>query len=356
MDFAADEDVKLLQKAVREFSADVVAPLARDMEKTGRMSPELSGALAAQGLLGISIPPAYGGTRLSSLERLVALEEVARVSPACAAYLAAQHTAAAALFSAGGGEELLPALAAGRGPAALALPAPAGITWHRTEVGSCRLDGQTAWCQGAARPAWFLVEAWDDSGDPAFFVLSYPATGVELGTALPAGLRGSQAGPLSLNDARPAPVWPGERARLTADRIVAVHALGFAATALGLMQAALDAALDFARKRVLYGRPIAQLQSVQFRLADMFADLEAGRLMTYRAAFLFDRDRATPLDLYSLHRYMASAAVRIARKAVEVFGGYGALKDFPVERCLRDAQALSAGGFPVHLACSPTVR
>ena len=360
MDFAAGDELKLMRKAIREFAQDVVAPLAKVMEKTGRMPPELRAALAAQGLCGISVPFAYGGTQMTSLERLLALKEVAKVSPACAVYLAAQHTAAVAVLEAGGErrkEELLPDLAAGRTTVALGLYACPGspLVFRITDDGSYRLDGRVAWCQGDRQPAWFLLEAQDGAESPALFILPHPTAGVEYGSTTPAGLRGSQAGPLALSDVYlpPGSRLAGFRTPAAGNPVAAVQSLGFAAAALGVMEAAMDAGRDFARKRVLYGNPIAHLQSVQFRLADMFADLEAARFMTYRAATLFDQDKATPLDLYSLHRFVKNAAVRNSRKAVEIFGGYGALKDFPVERCLRDAQALSAGGFPVRLPGAP---
>ncbi len=357
MDFAPGSDLKLLRKAIREFAEDIVAPQAGIMEDTGRMPPELPGVLAAQGLFGVCLPFACGGTRMTSLERLVTLEEVARISPAAAVYLAAQHTAAAAVLE-GAREkaDILPDLAAGRRTAALALSSGSpGLTCRITGDGSHRLDGNTAWCQGDAQPAFFLVEARDAPGVPALFILPHPTAGVHYGRLSSAGLRGSQAGPLVLSAAclPPASRLAGFRAGPAGDPVAAVHVLGFAACALGVMQAALDAGLDFARKRVLYGKAIAHLQAVQFRLADMFADLEAGRLMAYQAASRFDQDKATPLDLYALHRFLKSAAVRNCRKAVEIFGGYGALKDFSAERCLRDAQALAAGGFPGFTPSGP---
>jgi len=364
MDFAPEDELKILRSSIRAFAADAVAPRVRIMEETGEMPPEFCGLLAGQGLFGISVPFDCGGTQMTSLERLVMLEEVARVSAATAAWLAVQHTAAAALLETGGPrekKEVLPELAAGRQFAALALVPPPGtpgppITFRTVLGDSYRLDGQASWCYGAPAAEWFLVEGIAPGQDAALFLLSRSAEGLVTGPATPAtGLRGCPAGPVQLAAAYvPPEARLGRRpARAVGDVIAAAHALGFCGIVLGVMQAAMEAGLDFATKRVLYGKPIAGLQSVQFRLAEMYADLEAGRLLAYRTAWLMDRDAACALDMVAAYQFLAGSALRGTRKAVEIFGGYGCLQDFPVERFYRDALTLTSRECPIRLDAFP---
>jgi len=360
MNFAHEDELKILRQTVRSFAADVLAPEVRLMEETGEMAPRVLDLLASQGLFGISVPFDYGGTQMTSLERLVTLEEVARVSAATATWLAVQHTAATAVLTTGSArdkEEVLPELARGRQFAALALVPPPGtpgptITFRSVLGDSYRLDGQASWCFGAPVADWFLVEGVAPGQDVALFLLPRSTEGLLAGPATPAtGLRGCPAGPVQLSAACVPPESRlGRRpSRTVGDVVAAAHALGFCGIVLGVMQAAMEAGLDFATKRVLYGKPIAGLQSVQFRLAEMYADLEAGRLLAYRTAWLMDRDEACALDIVAAYQFLSGSALRGTRKAVEIFGGYGCLQDFPVERFYRDALTLTSRECPVRL-------
>ena len=118
---------------------------------------------------------------------------------------------------------------------------------------------------------------------------------------------------------------------------------GIAGIAVGLMEAALEAALKFANERVLYGKPIANLQAIQFKIADMHADLEASRLMLHRACWLLDQNKRADLEMASAKLFCTEAVLRCTRLSMEIMGGYGCMKEYQVERYLRDAQLLWPG-------------
>jgi alkylation response protein AidB-like acyl-CoA dehydrogenase len=163
------------------------------------------------------------------------------------------------------------------------------------------------------------------------------------------GLRGSDTGELVLHDCHvPREQLLGDEGdgmTIALKTISEVGRAGMAATSLGILQACHDEAIKFAKDRMLYGRPIAQLQAIQWQVADIFADLEASRLLCYRAAWLKDAGRECAIETTLAKTYATEAAVRAAKKAVEIHGGCGTMLEYPVQRYFRDAMVcVSAGG------------
>jgi alkylation response protein AidB-like acyl-CoA dehydrogenase len=163
------------------------------------------------------------------------------------------------------------------------------------------------------------------------------------------GLRGSDTGEITFKDclvSREHLVGnEGDGMTIALKTISEVGRSGMAATALGILQACYDEAVKFAKDRTLYGRPIAQLQAIQWQVADIYADLEASRLLCYRAAWLKDAGRDSATEATLAKTYVTEAAVRAAKKAVEIHGGCGTMLEYPVQRYFRDAMVcISAGG------------
>ena len=362
MDFDLPKEAKLVKRTVREFAESAIAPLVAGMEETGQFPAALIRQMGDLGILGLVTPPEHGGSNLGYLARTVAVEEVSRVSAAVGISLQVHHMGAAAIGDSGNEEQkrkYLPPLCRGDyfgtcaiteptggsdllGMASTAVPAPSGyvLNGRKCFITNCHLSdaivtvAKTA--EGPKGVSAFII----DKGTPGFSTGRHESK---------MGLRGSDTGELIFRDCH----LPkdrllgneGDGMTIALKAISEVGRAGMAATALGILQACYDEAVKFAKERTLYGKPIAQLQAIQWGIAEIYGLVEASRLLCYRAAWLKDAGRDCAIETTLAKTYVTEAAVQAAKKAIEIHGGCGTMLEYPVQRFFRDAMVcISAGG------------
>jgi short-chain 2-methylacyl-CoA dehydrogenase len=350
------EEERLFQQSIRKFARERIAPHVRSMDEESAFRDDLLAEMFEVGLMGIDIPDEYGGQGGSFFQSILAIEELARVDPGASVIVDVQNTlvnnAIARWATAEQKQRYLSRLAtttvgayalseAQSGSDAFALSARAV-----RDGDQFRITGRKLWITNALQAGLFLVFA---TVDPAAgykgitcFVVERNAPGLQVGKKEDKlGIRSSSTAELILDDVRvPASAVLGEigKGYKVAIETLNEGRIGIGGQMLGLAQAALDHSLKYAKERKQFGKSIADFQGVQFDLAEMATRVEAARLMVYNAARL--RDAGLPfLTQAAMAKYFASTiAEEVASKAVEIFGGVGFMKDYPVEKLYRDAK------------------
>lgn len=350
------EDERMLRDSVRAFAKAEIAPLARRMDAEARMPRALIDRLFDLGVMGIEIPEHRGGAGGHFFLSILAVEELARVDPAVAVVCDVQNTLVVNALLRWGSEEqqgrVLPALAA-RAVGAYALSeAAAGSDAFSLATRAVRdgddwvLTGRKLWITNAAEADFFIVFA---TVDPAAghrgitaFLVERACEGFAVGRKEDKlGIRASSTCELLLDGCRvPAANVLGAvgRGYKVAIETLNEGRIGIAAQMVGLAQGALDHALAYVRERRQFGRPIADFQAVQFQLAQAATELEAARLQTYNAARLRDAGEPFLTEGAMAKLFGSQVAERVASLAVQLFGGVGYTKDYPVEKLYRDAK------------------
>ncbi len=362
MDFDLPDDVAALRETVRKFAAERLRPHARTWDREQHLPDDVVRALAELGLMGILTPEEYGGVGLSYLANAVVMEEIAREDGGVALLLAAHNGLCLAHLNLAAREEqkrkYLPKLASGEWVGAWALTEPgsgsdaAALQTHAVPDGDgWRLTGQKMFITNGARARVFVVMARTDPDRGAkgisAFLVERGAEGLTIGPKEDKlGMRASDTVPLSLDGVRVGPdALVGEQGAGYVDalRVLERGRVGIAALAVGLARGCIEESLAYAKSREAFGKPIAELQAIQFMLADMATELEAARLLTWDAAQAVDRGEDARQKASIAKLYASEMATRTALKAVQIHGGYGYLKDVPVERYLRDAKLCEIG-------------
>ncbi|MFQ6012946.1 MAG: acyl-CoA dehydrogenase [Thermoplasmata archaeon] len=360
LEFTEEHD--LIRQTVRAFCEEKVTPVARELDAASRFPQETISGMAKLGLLGLVVPPEYGGNRVDTLSFAIAIEEIARVDGAHALIVAAHNGLCTSHLVMAGSEEqkarYLPPLAAGEYLGAWALTEPmSGSDASRMRTTAVKdgdewvLNGGKSLCTNAAHAGVLVVMAVTDPDRGArgvsAFAVDRGTPGLSVGRDEDKlGVRASSTTPVDLEDCRvPENHLVGTLHGGYPDvlRVLDGGRIGIGAMAVGLAQGALDASLRYAGEREAFGQPIFDFQAVQFTLADMATQLEAARLLVYRAAHRKEAGLPYKKEAAMGKLYASEAAMRIATKAVQIHGGYGYLKDFPVERMFRDAKLTEIG-------------
>ena len=358
--FDLDEDTRLLQRTVREFAEREVAPLAPELDKTKRFPYELVEQMGELGWMGIPFPEEYGGAGGTTLQYAVAIEELTRVDSSVAITVCA-HTSLGTqpVFLFGSEEQrlrLMPDLCAGRKLGAFGLTEPeagsdAGNTRTRARLdhGDWVIDGAKQFITNAGTEISGHVAITARTGDDEIsnLLVENGTPGYEIGEPYrKMGWNASDTRPLSFQDCRVpeenllGPRGAGFKQFLT---VLDIGRIGVAAMGVGLAQGALDQALAYARERRAFGQPIAKFQTIQAKLADLATEIEAARLLTYKAAWLKDQERNFSLTAAQAKLKTGRLAVRATEEAVQIHGGYGYIEEYPVCRFYRDAKILTIG-------------
>ena len=365
MDFHFTEEQELLRGAFKEFIKEEIAPNAAKWDAENFTDLSIMPKLGELGVLGIFVPEEYGGVGLGHTERVMALEEIARYSAGLAMMVFTHQLGMAAILDYGTEEQklkYLPDMCGGTSICGLAVTEPGGGSDVAGQKTTAELDGgewvingrkcfiTNSHCAGATVITCRTGE--DDRGRATFSTII-----IEAGTEGFApgreenklGLRGSMTGELIMNNVRvPEGNLVGEVGKGTPIAMKEIGEVGrasMAAIATGILRGCLEDAVKFANERIVYGKPIAKLQAIQFHVAEIRCDYEAARLMLYRAAALKDEGKPAATE-FSMAKYFATdAACRNARKCIEVMGGYGVVNEYAAGRYMRDALAcISSGG------------
>src|SRR6266542_4305455 len=328
-----DLDHELVRSTVREFAEQRVAPVAEELDRESRFPYDLVAELGELGLMGMTIPEEYGGAGADTVSYAIAVEELTRIDSSVAITVAAQHSLGTLPIFYFGDEdqkrEWLPDLTSGKRLAAFGLTEP--------EAGS---DA------GAARTRAELRDGqWVIDGSKIFVTNGTP--GYEISAPMKKlGWHASDTRELSFKDcAVPegnllGPRGEGFRQFL---EILDGGRISVAAMGVGLAQGAFDLAHRYAQERKQFGQPISRFQAVQFRLADMATELEAGRQLVYRAAWLKDQGRDFGLAAAQAKLFTGELSNRAVNWALQIHGGYGYMEEFAISRLYRDQKILEIG-------------
>jgi alkylation response protein AidB-like acyl-CoA dehydrogenase len=331
------EERRQIVLAVRQFVDKSLIPEVAEHETNGRYPNAIVRALGDLGVLGASVDPALGGLGLDGVATAMLLEELARGWTTVAAVVAGHLTAAAALdrwAPRADRERRLPGLTRGEPLATTVL----GGDLRARPTAGWTLDGTTALADNAPRAGLFLVRAVTDEGHRVLSVIERDAPGLSIGEPeAPLGGRGLDPCVLTL-EAVPVLVLEDPDA---AESIAAVASVAAAAIAVGLAQAAFEAALRYSQQRTAFGKPLCQHQAVQLKLADMATGITAARLLTYHAADAGPGGGPHPALAAMARLQAAAVAAQATLESMRIHGGYGYVSEFPVERFYRDAARLT---------------
>ncbi len=360
MDFSLSEEHARLRHQVADFASQEIAPLAQIVDRTGQIPPEIIQKGAEMGLFGIPFPKSYGGKDLGYLGLVIAIEEIARVC-ASTALVVASHTSLAAeairLFgSPEQKEEFLVPLIQGKFLGAFAVTEPgagsdmAGITTRATlSNGNWVINGRKTFITNADVAGVVVVSAVTENSGRAkerCSLLLVPANipGFTIGSRYDKlGLRGVSTVEIFFDDCSiPRESLLGARGKGYEQslQIIDRGRVAIAALSVGLARACLEASLAYARGRIQFGQPLTKFQAIRFKLADIAMQLDAARLMTYRAAWLIDHQRTFRKEAAMAKLFASETATQAANHAIQIHGGAAYTKEYPAERYLRDAKLM----------------
>jgi butyryl-CoA dehydrogenase len=357
MDFELSEEQELLRRTAREFAAAEVLPRAAEIDREHRHPAELVARMAELGLFGVAVPDEHGGAGMDNLSYALAMEEVSRACASTGVIMSVQNSLVCDPILRYGTDEqkrrwLVP-LASGKFLGCFALSEPEAGSDAAAQTTTARRDGD----------GWILsgVKNWITNGPVARvcvlfamtdrskghrgitgFLVPLDAPGVRTGPPDDKlGIRGSKSCQIFLDDARlPGDALLGEEGKgfQVAMSTLDGGRIGIAAQALGIARAALEDSLDYARQRRTFGAPIAEHQSIQWKLADMATEIDAARLLVWRAACAKDHGQPYGAAAAMAKLFASDLANRAARECIQIFGGNGYVTEFPAERHFRDAK------------------
>jgi len=350
------EEERMFRDMVRQFAEETLAPRVADMDRAAHIDRDLLPRLFELGLMGVEIPDALGGAGASFFTAVIIVEELSRVDPSVAVLVDVQNTLVNNCFLRFGSDSLkakyLPRLAsetvgayalseAGSGSDAFALQTRA----TRNE-GGWRLDGQKLWITNGGEADVYIVfaNANPEAGYRGItaFIVERDFPGFAVGKREDKlGIRASSTVELVMDDCRvPVENLLGEVGKGYKIAIETLNEgrIGIGAQMVGLAQGALDHTIAYVKQREQFGRPIAEFQGVQFQLAEMRTRLEAARLLVYNAARLKDAGHPFIIEAAIAKLYSSEVAQSIASRCIDLYGGYGFTKEYPVEKLYRDAK------------------
>ena len=362
MDFELTDEQAMIRKTVRDFAEKEIRPVAAYHDRTGEFPAKTVAGMGSLGLMGMLIPTDYEGAGLDSICFALALEEVARVCGSHALIMSAHNTLGMGNIWLTGTEDqkkrYMPDLASGRKLAAWALTEHASgsdaaamkTTATKTPKG-WTLEGTKNFCTNAPVASTFVIMAVTDParGNKGIsaFIVERGNPGLQVGKVEDKlGVRASGTAEVLLNHCEvPRDALLGEEHQgfVNALRILDNGRIGIGAMAVGLAQGAFEEAVKYAKGRVQFQKPIAENQAIQFMLADMALRIEAARTLVHRAAWLRDQGRPFKREAAMAKLYASETSSFVTNKAIQIHGGYGYIKDYPVERLMRDAKLTEIG-------------
>jgi alkylation response protein AidB-like acyl-CoA dehydrogenase len=363
MDFDLTEEQRLWQKSVHAFVEAEVRPHAHEVDETGQFNWAAVHKMGPLGLLGLNVPEAFGGAGVDAISAAIAIEELAWGCGSTALALAAHNglgTAPVAMFGTQEQKERwLPDAASGKGKlAALALTEPGAgsdlqgiMTRARKDVDEWVITGEKMWLTNASIADFIvtLVRTAPERGSHSLSMLIVPTENPGLRVAPPEkkmGLRGSPTHAVAYNEVSvPFANLLGVEGNGLQQTLTILDGgrISIGAMAVGLARAAHEYSIAYAQQRKTFGQPIADRQAIQFMLADAATEIAAARHMVYRAAWLKQEGRPFTLEAAEAKMFASDMAERVCRNAIQIHGGYGYSREYPVERIYRDTRLLTIG-------------
>jgi short/branched chain acyl-CoA dehydrogenase len=360
LNFDLGQEHELVRSTVREFAEDRIAAVAEELDRESRFPYELVEEMAELGLMGMTIPEEYGGGGADTLAYAIAVEELTRVDSSVAITVAAHHSLGTLPIYYFGNEEQrrqwLPELASGKKLAAFGLTEPdagsdAGATRTHAELrdGNWVVNGSKIFITNAGTDMTACVTITARTGEDEISNLIVPngTPGYEISKPMKKlGWRASDTRELSFKDCSvPEANLLGPRGKGFHQflEILDGGRISVAAMGVGLAQGAYDLAYAYAQERKQFGQPISKFQAVQFKLADMATEIEAGRTMVYKTAWLKDQGRDFGLAAAQAKLFTGELSHRVVNWALQIHGGYGYMDEYPISRLYRDQKILEIG-------------
>lgn len=362
MDFLLSEEQVLLKDSIRNFALKEIQPFVKESDAAGKWPEAFTAKLAEMGLLGIIVPPEYSGAGYSNVDYVIILEEISKVDPSVGLVVAAHNSLCCNHLILFGSEEqksrYLPRLAAGETLGAWALTeAEAGSDAAAVKTRAVKqgdrwiLNGSKMFITNGSLAEVLIVMAVTDPEQGrrgiSSFVVEKGMEGFQVGKKEDKlGIRAADTSELVFEDLELpeenmiGKAGEGYRQAMTVLDGGRVSIAGFS---LGIAAGALDASLKYAKERVQFKQPIADFQAIQWMLADGYTELDAARLLTYRAAFLEDQGKVIPKESAMAKLFASELAVKASSEAVQIHGGYGFIKEYPVEKLYRDSKLATIG-------------
>ncbi|HAQ07473.1 MAG TPA: acyl-CoA dehydrogenase [Bacillus bacterium] len=357
MELRFTEEQEMMRKMVRDFAQEQIAPMVEEMEETDRFPKEIIKQMGELGLLGIPISEEYGGSDMDFTSYIIAIHELSKVSATVGVILSVHTSVGTNPILYFGTEDqkqkYVPKLATGEYLGAFAITEPgagsdaASIRTSAVKDGDHYvINGSKIFITNAGEADTYIVSAKTDPSAGvkgiSVFIVEKDTPGFSVGKKEhKMGLHGSNTCELIFEDVR-VPVSnllgeEGEGFKILMSNLD-VGRIGIAAQSLGIAEAALESAIGYAKERQQFGKPIGMQQGLGFKLADMATKVEAAKLLVYRAAALRQQGLPCGQEASMAKLFASRAAMEVATEAIQVFGGYGYTKDYPVERYFRDAK------------------
>ncbi len=362
MDFSLTDEQKLFQKIVREFCEKEIKPISKKIDKEEYFPEELYKKMGRMGLMGMTVPQKYGGAGIDKVSYMIALEEISRFCGSTGITVEAHNTLGIGYIYEAGSEDqrkkYLPKYSSGEGIAALAITEPnagsdvGGIQTTGVLIGDkWVLNGTKQFITSGDIAGVIIVMAKTDKtkgvkGISAFLV-EKDTPGLKVGPLEnKLGLRGSRTAELIFEDC----CVPKENLLGVMNKgfFSVMNTLDSGRTAVGAMsvgiaRAAFEDSIEYAKQREQFGRPIGKFQGIKWMLSDMATEIDAARLLVYRAAFLEDQGLSFSKESSMAKLFASEMAMRATRNAIQIFGGYGYIREYPVERYFRDVKLCEIG-------------
>lgn len=363
MNFDLTKEQEMTRKMVRDFAEDVIGPRAVDIDIHSEFPKDIFDQMGKLGLLGIPFPEEYGGSGGDTISYALAVEEIGRVCGSTGlSYAAAVSLGASPIYYFGTEQqkqEYLTPLAKGEGLASFGLTEPnagsdAGGTKTRAELKGDHyiINGEKCWITNAEYARSITVTAVsgkreDGKNIISAFIIPKDTPGMTITSPYDKmGVRGSNTSEIILEDVKvPKENILGDSQKGFKQFLYTLDGgrISIAALAVGIAQASLDRALAYAKERKQFGQPITKFQAIQFKLADMAMEVELARNMVLKAAWLKDQGRNFTKESAYAKLFASETAFRSANQAIQIHGGYGYMREYEVERFLRDAKLLEIG-------------
>lgn len=362
MDFLLTEEQEILKDSIRKFAEKEIQPLIKESDEMGKWPEILTQKLGEMGLLGIVIPTEYSGVGYTNCDYVIILEEISKVDPSVGLVVAAHNSLCSNHLNLFASEEqkrkYLTRLATGETLGAWGLTeagagsdAAAMKTKAVKEGNHWILNGSKLFITNGSLAEIHVVLAITNTEDKrngiSAFILEKGMEGFQVGKKEDKlGIRSADTCELIFEDVKvPAENIIGEEGKGYRQAMAVLDGgrVSIAGFSLGIAAGALESALKYAKERVQFDQPIADFQAIQWMLADGFTELDAARLLTYRAAFLEDQGKKIPKESAMAKLFASELAVKSSSMAVQIHGGYGFTKDYPVEKFYRDSKLATIG-------------